>query len=68
MARQRYDLQPAHYDERGGGQPSRRRPNYTMGDRTCADERGRHRWARTPWHATQRTAQEALRQADANYT
>ena len=30
-------------------------------DGALADERDRHRWERTPWHATQRAAWEALK-------
>ena len=60
MARQDYDLQLTRYDEKGW-----RATFYTSGmehSSTSATGRG---WGRTPWHATQRAAWEALRRAEA---
>jgi len=61
MHRQGYDLQLTQYDERGW-----RATFYTSGmehSRTSATGTG---WERTPWHATQRAAWEALKKADAS--
>jgi hypothetical protein len=55
MARQGYDLQLTRYDERG------RRA--TMEHSPTSAGTG---WERTPWHATQRAAWEALRRASAD--
>jgi hypothetical protein len=56
MAHQGFDLQLTRYDERGW-----RATFYTTGrehSTTSATDTG---WERTPWHATQRAAWEALR-------
>jgi hypothetical protein len=54
MARQGYDLQLTRYDD------LLPRPGWSI-----PDERDRHQ-LRTPWHATQRAAWEALKKAEAN--
>ena len=53
MARQGYDLQLTRYDERGW------RGQHSVTSATASA------WERTPWHATQRAAWEALRKAGA---
>jgi len=61
MARQGYDLQLTRYDEKGW-----RATFYTSGmehSPTSATDTG---WERTPWHATQRAAWEALKQVEMN--
>jgi hypothetical protein len=49
MHREGYDLQLTQYDDRGWRAP------------TSATGTG---WERTPWHATQRAASEALKKAE----
>jgi hypothetical protein len=58
MARQGYDLQLTRYDERGW-----RATFYTTGMEHSATSATGSTWDRRPWHATQRAAWEALRQA-----
>jgi len=60
MAHQGFDLQLTRYDERGW-----RATVYTTWDGALADARdGGTGRERTPWHATQRAAWEALRRSD----
>ena len=58
MAHQGYDLQLTRYDERGW-----RATFYTTGMEHSPTSATGTGWERTPWHATQRAAWEALRQA-----
>jgi hypothetical protein len=58
MARQGYDLQLTRYAERGW-----RATFYTTGMEHSPTSATGTGWERTPWHATQRAAWEALRQA-----
>ena len=55
MARQGYDLQLTRYDERGW-----RATFYTTGMEHSPTSATGTAWERTPWHATQRAAWEAL--------
>ena len=57
MARQGYDLQLTRYDEKGW-----RATFYTTGMEHSPTSATGTAWERTPWHATQRAAWEALRQ------
>ena len=59
MARQGYDLQLTRYNERGW-----RTTFYTTGMEHSITSATASAWERTPWHATQRAAWEALRQAE----
>jgi hypothetical protein len=59
MARQGYDLQLTRYDENGW-----RATFYTTGMEHSATRATGTGWERTPWHATQRAAWEALRRVD----
>ena len=56
MHRQGFDLQLAQYDERGW-----RATFYTTGMEHSPTSATGTAWERTPWHATQRAAWEALR-------
>jgi len=56
MARQGYDLQLTRYDEKGS-----RATFYTSGMEHSITSETASAWERTPWHATQRAAWEALR-------
>ena len=58
LHRQGYDLQLTQYDERGW-----RATFYTTGMEHSPTSATGTGWERTPWHATQRAAWEALRQA-----
>jgi uncharacterized membrane protein len=58
MARQGYDLQLTRYDEKGW-----RATFYTTGMEHSATSAIGTGWERTPWHATQRVAWEALDRA-----
>jgi hypothetical protein len=60
MHRQRFDLQLTQYDERG-----RRATFYTTGMEHSPTGAIGTSWERTPWHAMQRAAWEALRNAEA---
>jgi hypothetical protein len=55
MARQGYDLQLTRYDERGW-----RATFFTTGMEHSPTSATGTAWERTPWHATQRAAWEAL--------
>ena len=55
MARQGYDLQLTRYDEEGW-----RATFYTTGMEHSPTSATGTAWERTPWHATQRAAWEAL--------
>jgi hypothetical protein len=57
-ARQGFDLQLTRYDERGW-----RATFYTTGTEHSPTSVTGTGWERTPWHATQRAAWEALRGA-----
>ena len=57
MHRQGFDLQLTQYDERGW-----RATFYTTGMEHSPTSATGTGWERTPWHATQRAASEALRQ------
>jgi hypothetical protein len=57
MARQGYDLQLTRYDEKGW-----RATFYTAGMEHSPTSATGTGWERTPWHAVQRAACEALRQ------
>jgi hypothetical protein len=59
MARQGYDLQLTQYDEQGW-----RATFYATGMEQSPTSATGTGWERTPWHATQRAAWEALRRAD----
>ena len=59
MARQGFDLQLTRYDERGW-----RATFYTTGMEHSPTSATASAWERTPWHATQRAAWEALRKAE----
>jgi hypothetical protein len=61
MARQGDDLQLTRYDDRGW-----RATFYTTGMEHSPTRATGTGWERTPWHATQRAAWEALRRADLN--
>ncbi|PYN83458.1 MAG: hypothetical protein DMD96_02105 [Candidatus Rokuibacteriota bacterium] len=58
MARQGYDLQLTRYDEKGC-----RAIFYVTGMEHSPTSVTGSAWERTPWHAVQRAAWEALRQA-----
>ncbi len=58
MAHQGYDLQLTRYDERGW-----RATFYTTGMEHSPTSATGTGWERTPWHAAQRAAWEALRTA-----
>ena len=58
MARQGYDLQLTRYDEKGW-----RATFFTTGMEHSATSAIGTGWERTPWHATQQAAWEALKQA-----
>ncbi|PYM97039.1 MAG: hypothetical protein DME04_00120 [Candidatus Rokuibacteriota bacterium] len=58
MARQGHDLQLTRYDERGW-----RATFYASGIEHSPTSATGTGWERTPWHATQRAAWEALREA-----
>ena len=58
MHRQAYDLQLTQYDEQGW-----RATFYTTGMEHSPTSATRTGWERTPWHATQRAAWEALKKA-----
>ena len=58
MAHQGYDLQLTRYDEKGW-----RATFYTTGEHSPTSATGTA-WERTPWHATQRAAWEALKNVD----
>jgi len=60
MARQGFDLQLTRYDERGW-----RATFYTTGMEHSPTSATGTGWERTPWHATQRAAWDALRKTDA---
>jgi hypothetical protein len=60
MARQGFDLQLTQYAERGW-----RATFYTTGMEHSPTSATGTGWERTPWHATQRAAWEALRQSPA---
>ena len=59
MARQGYDLQLTRYDERGW-----RATFYVTGMEHSPTSATGTGWERTPWHATQRAALEALKATD----
>src|SRR6058998_1800714 len=59
MARQGYDLQLTRYDERGW-----RATFYTTGMEHSITSATASAWERTPWHAVQGAARDALRQAN----
>jgi hypothetical protein len=59
MARQGFDLQLTRYDERGW-----RATFYTTGMEHSPTSATGTGWERTPWHATQRAAWEALTKAE----
>jgi hypothetical protein len=58
MAHQGYDLQLTRYDEKGW-----RATFYTTGEHSPTSATGTA-WERTPWHATQRAAWDALRSVE----
>ena len=58
MAHQGYDLQLTRYDERGW-----RATFYTTGMEHSPTSATGTAWERTPWHATERGAWEALHKA-----
>ncbi len=60
MARQGYDLQLTRYDEKGW-----RATFYTTGMEHSITSATASAWERTPWHAVQGAARDALRQATA---
>ena len=60
MARPGYDLQLTRYDEKGW-----RATFYTTGMEHSPTSATGTGWERTPWHATQRAAWEALRKTEA---
>jgi len=57
MARQGYDLQLARYDERGW-----RATFYPTGMEHSITSATASAWERTPWHAVQGAARDALRE------
>ncbi len=59
MARQGFDLQLTRYDEKGW-----RATFYTTGMEHSITSATTSAWERTPWHATQRAAWEALLKTD----
>ena len=59
MARQGYDLQLTRYDEKGW-----RATFYTTGMEHSITSATASAWERTPWHAVQGAARDALRQAE----
>ena len=59
MHRQGYDLQLTQYDERGW-----RATFYTTGMEHSPTSATGTGWERTPWHATQRAAWEALKKTE----
>ena len=59
MARQGFDLQLTRYDERGW-----RATFYTTGMEHSPTSATGTAWERTPWHAVQGAARDALRQAE----
>jgi len=60
MHRQCFDLQLTQYDDRGW-----RATFYTSGMEHSPTSATGTGWERTPWHATQRAAWEALKKAGA---
>ena len=60
MARRGYDLQLTRYDEKGW-----RATFYTSGMEHSITSATASAWERTPWHAVQGAAREALRKAGA---
>jgi hypothetical protein len=63
MAHRGFDLQLTRYDEKGG-----RATFYTTGMEHSPTSATGTGWERTPWHATQRAAWVALRQASVGTT
>jgi hypothetical protein len=61
VARQKYDLQLTRYDEKGW-----RATFYTSGMEHSLTSATGTAWERTPWHATQRAAWDALRRTEPN--
>ena len=59
MAHQAYDLQLTRYDEKGW-----RATFYTSGMEHSITSATASAWERTPWHATQRAAWEALKKQE----
>ncbi len=59
MERQGYDLQLTRYDEKGW-----RATFYTTGMEHSITSATASAWERTPWHATQHAAWEALKASD----
>jgi hypothetical protein len=59
MAHQGFDLQLTRYDERGW-----RATFYTTGMEHSPTSATGTAWERTPWHATQRAAWEALQRSE----
>ena len=59
IARQGYDLQLTRYDEKGW-----RATFYTTGMEHSPTSATGTAWERTPWHAVQGAARDALRQAE----
>ena len=59
MAHQGYDLQLTRYDEKGW-----RATFYTTGMEHSPTSATGTAWERTPWHATQRAAWDALRSVE----
>src|SRR2546425_3795827 len=59
MAHQGFDLQLTRYDERGW-----RATFYTSGMEHSINSATASAWERTPWHAVQGAARDALRQAE----
>ena len=59
MARQGFDLQLTRYDERGW-----RATFYTTGMEHSITSATASAWERTPWHAVQGAARDALRRAE----
>ena len=59
MARQGYDLQLTRYDEKGW-----RATFYTTGMEHSITSATASAWERTPWHAVQGAARDALRKAE----
>jgi hypothetical protein len=62
MARRGYDLQLTRYDEQGWCATF-----YTTGMEHSPTSSTGASWERTPWHATQRAAWEALRKMEAKW-
>ena len=59
LHRQGFDLQLTQYDDRGW-----RATFYTTGKEHSPTRATATGWERTPWHATQRAAWEALKKED----